>query len=427
MLELVSDFITAFINFLSVFFFAKIILQQKIHVKKYILILLMLFMSSLLLGMYYLNISTIKTIFCFIMVIILVKIVYSLDIIKSILLAFGFFVIQILSDIITINIFTLVFGKEQFYEVFAGGFFPSLSVLLLISFLALLLRKVIVRILNIRIKHKLIFIVIITFLCIIIVFYATFKYGTTTVDNLIGFFCLTMIIITLGYSFLQIYKNNKLTEEYDKLLEFIKKYEVEIDNQRILRHETKNQLLTIKSKIVDKDKNESIINYINEIIKEDKKVKHSEYAKFKSLPSNGIKGLFYFKVSLAQDKNIKVNVNISESIEKSFLGMLDGNSFNQIGKVLGVYLDNAIEGADTSDDKLMGIEVFTKEEDIVIIISNSYNANSKFIGRSTKGTGRGYGLLLANNIINSTKRLESFTEVTDSLYIKKLIIKNNHS
>ena len=47
----------------------------------------MLFMSSLLLGMYYLNISTIKTIFCFIMVIILVKIVITRgDIINNIVI-----------------------------------------------------------------------------------------------------------------------------------------------------------------------------------------------------------------------------------------------------------------------------------------------------------------------------------------------------
>jgi len=86
-------------------------------------------------------------------------------------------------------------------------------------------------------------------------------------------------------------------------------------------------------------------------------------------------------------------------------------------------LDNAIEGAEGSNDKIIGIEIFVKNDDIVIIFSNSYNANSKFIGRSTKGAGRGYGLVLASNIINSTKKLESFTEVTDSLYIKKLVIK----
>ena len=71
----------------------------------------------------------------------------------------------------------------------------------------------------------------------------------------------------------------------------------------------------------------------------------------------------------------------------------------------------------------MGIEIYVDDVDIVFIISNSYNSNSKLIGRSSKGNGRGYGLLLANKIVNRNKKLNAFTEITDGLYIKKLIIK----
>ena len=41
----------------------------------------------------------------------------------------------------------------------------------------------------------------------------------------------------------------------------MKEYEAEIEKQRILRHETKNQLLTIKSKIVDKNDEKQTIEY----------------------------------------------------------------------------------------------------------------------------------------------------------------------
>ena len=63
-----------------------------------------------------------------------------------------------------------------------------------------------------------------------------------------------------------------------------------------------------------------IIEYINEILDDNnKEIKHSEYAKLRFLPSNGIKGLFYFKVSEAIDKKIKVNINVSKSIDNSFI------------------------------------------------------------------------------------------------------------
>ena len=272
-------------------------------------------------------------------------------------------------------------------------------------------------------KYKLVFILVISLLCIIAIFFATFKLGTNSADKLLCIFSILVIVLVIGNSFLQAYKNNQLMLQYDNLLSFIKKYETEIDNQRMMRHETKNQLLTIKSKIIDKEKSTDIVDYIDEILNDDRKINHTEYAKLKYLPSNGLKGLFYFKMITAQENGIHVDVNIAKDIENGFLSKLDTNSFNQIGKVLGVYLDNAIESAEKTEKKLLGIETFTKNDDVIFIISNTYDPNVKKIGRSSKGPGRGYGLLLANSIISSNSRLSSSTEITPELYIKKLNIK----
>ena len=72
---------------------------------------------------------------------------------------------------------------------------------------------------------------------------------------------------------------------------------------------------------------------------------------------------------------------------------------------------------------MIGVEVFQDNDKIIFVISNSYNANQKMIGRTSKGPGRGYGLLLVNNIISNNDKLSSSTEITDDLYIKKLVIK----
>lgn len=277
--------------------------------------------------------------------------------------------------------------------------------------------------LTVKMKYKLVFILVISLLCIIAIFFATFKLGTNSADKLLCIFSILVIVLVIGNSFLQAYKNNQLMLQYDNLLSFIKKYETEIDNQRMMRHETKNQLLTIKSKIIDKEKSTDIVDYIDEILNDDRKINHTEYAKLKYLPSNGLKGLFYFKMITAQENGIHVDVNIAKDIENGFLSKLDTNSFNQIGKVLGVYLDNAIESAEKTEKKLLGIETFTKNDDVIFIISNTYDPNVKKIGRSSKGPGRGYGLLLANSIISSNSRLSSSTEITPELYIKKLNIK----
>ena len=118
----------------------------------------------------------------------------------------------------------------------------------------------------------------------------------------------------------------------------------------------------------------------------------------------------------AEKKGIKVSVNISKSIENSFLGNLETINFKQLTRIIGVYLDNAIEASYTSDDKKLGIEVYLIRSNIDIIISNTFNNNidTNKIGRtkfSTKGRNHGHGLLLAKSILNNSKIFEGKSEI----------------
>ena len=181
-----------------------------------------------------------------------------------------------------------------------------------------------------------------------------------------------MLLIEINL-LIQSYKNNQLTNKYDKLLEFIKKYEEELDNQRTMRHETKNQLLIIKSKIIDNDTQENIINYIDNTLKDNnKEIKHVIYAKLNLLPPNGLKGLFYFKISEARKLDINVDINISKNIKNSLLYNLTPITFNQLGKLLGILLDNAIEAAADTKNKIIGIEIYEENNKVKFIISNSF-------------------------------------------------------
>ena len=423
MLKIVSDFLGTFLNVLTCIVFSKIVLKDKIVIKKLQILLLIFIFSIFLQFLYYSNLMFLKTFVFFFFSAILFKFVYSIDNIKIIILDFLYFIILISSELLSIKFYSVLLGEDVFYNIIAGSILGNIAVLFPTIILSFLFKKIINKFLNIKVKYRIIFALLISFCCIVSLFYSTFKVGTSSMDKLIFIFYIAAVFLILGYCFVQFYENEKLTNQYDNLLSFIKKYEIEIDNQRILRHETKNQLLTIKSKIIDKEDSNSILNYIGVIIKDGRKVKHSEYAKLQYLPSNGIKGLFYFKISLAQDKGINVDVNISKNIENSFLKNLSSIEFNQIGKVLGVYFDNAIEAAERANKKLIGIEVFKDKDKIIFIISNTYNSNIKVFGRSSKGEGRGYGLLLVNNILNSNVRLSSITEITEELYTKKFIIK----
>lgn len=227
-------------------------------------------------------------------------------------------------------------------------------------------------------------------------------------------------------------ENSKIVEKYDKLLEFIKQYEIEVEEQRIIRHESKNQLITIKSKIINKEKTDKIVEYIDDLLKDHYTYKNEKYSKYQYLPANGLKGLFYYKSMEAEEKGIKLSINVSAQIENSFLENLNTDEFKQLGRLVGVYLDNAIEASAASKEKKLGIEIYKISEDIIIIITNTYNGNidKESIGNvkyTTKGKNHGYGLMLASKILNENSMFEAKRNITEKIYEQKLTIKNKNT
>lgn len=420
---MVSDYLGNIINIVSILVFSRIVLKQKSNIAWWKTLLMIILIAIVLQVFRYFDITIFKTCIMFVLFAVLVKLNFSMDISKTIILTFIYYIVLILADMISINLLSMILGEKEFYLSVAGGIIGSMVVFVITVLLSFIFRKLILKILNIKIRYRMLFVMIFSIVCIIALFYATFRLGTNSADKLLCIFSIFVLVLVIGNSFMQAYKNNQLILQYDNLLSFIKKYETEIDNQRTMRHETKNQLLTIKSKIIDKEKPTAIVDYIDTILNDGRKINHAEYAKLKYLPSNGLKGLFYFKMITAEEKGIHVEVSIAKGIEDGFLSKLDTNNFNQIGKVLGVYLDNAIESAEITKKKSLCIEAFTKTDEVIFVISNTYDPNIKKIGRSTKGVGRGYGLLLANSIISNNSRLSSSTEVTPEVYIKKLSIK----
>jgi two-component system sensor histidine kinase AgrC len=297
------------------------------------------------------------------------------------------------------------------------------------------MKNIIRKLINTKVENniKILIFSILIFICIGMFFY-TFANEYRIGHNFILYLVAMIVLVSVLFSLIkQTIENNKLTKEYDKLLEFMITYEKEIEKQRTLRHETKNEFLAIKGKIHDKQKNKEIIAYIDEILKDKIEVKQEEYAKFGFLPANGIKGLCYLKTQEAQDKGIKTSINISKRVENSNIYKLNIKEQRDLGKILGVFLDNAIEASLTSNDKKFSIEVYLNlEKECQIIISNSFEeeinldkmGNERF---STKGKTRGHGLLLVKHIIANNSKFSTNTKITGNLYTQTVTIKNSNS
>ena len=430
-MDLISDYVGTLISTICGVFFVNKILKIELKLKKPYVLLFCMLNSLIITACCVFKIVELKSIVGYFLYVILFRISFKFDKYKSFLIGFLYYILlfsgEILFFIVTSYLFKISGNKVyiDFGATLLGNFFVS-AICLSIGFL---LRKLMIKLLEKRIRNKLLAYWICILDCIVLFFLICFSTDTLNIETFLVLGMITVILIVIFVSFYQTYKNNELAVKYDKLLDFIKKYETEIDKQRTLRHETKNQLLTIKSKLIDKDKTDNVIKYIDEIINDnDMVICHSEYSRLKYLPSNGIKGLFYFKVSEANDRKISVNINISKEIKNSYISKLSPITFNQLGKILGIFLDNAIEGVELASEKQIGIEMYcNSDEEIIVIISNTYGpVKPKKAGvtvMSTKGNDRGHGLLLVRTIIASNKMFENETEITNDLYIQKLIIK----
>ena len=94
--------------------------------------------------------------------------------------------------------------------------------------------------------------------------------------------------------------------------------------------------------------------------------------KLKNVPQGGLKGLIYYKLQEMIKNKVKIFVDISPQLSK-----IDNKKFNSnledISKVIGVYLDNAIESVKNMDEKMIVIEFYLEDAYIVFSLSNTYN------------------------------------------------------
>lgn len=419
---------------LTLYIFGRIVIVNRRHKNIMIDVLILLGFILLNILVFKYTTGTIKTIITCLLYSSLFFSIFKIKLSKSIFTSIVYVILLVIPDLLILStaIYILGVSKEYYYSDFASSLLGNISVCLCLVIITYVLKKPLKKLINYNLStnKKIIVMSSITLVMLAIFFYnliKTFEFN----NNIITYLAIiVMLICILLYLFKQKIENEKISKKYDELLDVMKSYESDIEEQRTLRHETKNEFATIKCKLQDKENNKTIIEYIDSVIGEKEKAGSTKYSKFKYLPSNGLKGFFYYKFIEAEKKGINVSINISKQIENSFLKDIETKDFKDLARIIGVYLDNAIEASSTSEDKKLGIEMYLIKEKIEIIITNTFNneINLDKIGKesfSTKGKHRGHGLLLVNKILSENNMFEAKNEIRENIYIQSLKIKDN--
>lgn len=242
------------------------------------------------------------------------------------------------------------------------------------------------------------------------------------ISNLILLLSVIILVIMTIYNYINVIKK---TEKEEALLNFMSKYEKIIDEDRINRHEMLNNLLFLKS---FDDKNSSEYEQsLDELIKTYNK-KGIGVKNIYKLP-NGLKGIFYYKLSGLETEGFKLNINISNKLSNSFK-KLPHNEYIILYKIVGILLDNAVEAAEKSKDKYIGIDIYNEKSNIVIIIDNSFKGKiylNKINNKdyTSKGKNRGLGLFIVNKLLKESELIHLEQIIELNVFTSKIIIKKD--
>ena len=223
-------------------------------------------------------------------------------------------------------------------------------------------------------------------------------------------------------------KNNylKVNDKYNTTISSLREYEDILNKYRISNHENKNQLMTIRNMVKNKEKN--IVSYIDKVVENKLKDNETLFAKILVIPEGGLRGLVYSKSLLMKEKEINFEFSIDKAIHTTELIELGDETILDICKIMGVFLDNAIEAVEKLEEKFVDLEMSKEKERLFISVTNNYKGvididHIEEKGFTTKGENHGYGLPLVKELIAKNKLLKNEKMLTNDEFTQRLIIK----
>ena len=271
--------------------------------------------------------------------------------------------------------------------------------------------------------NKNVLIIVLGVLIIIINFLLMVPYYRIRTSYIVIFNAITIVV----YSFIvfKMFEEKsryiKMNNKYNMTNTTLKELEQNVTRLKITNHENKNQLLTIRNMIKKGEDGKSLIKHIENIV--NTKIKDDETLMFQTstITNSMISSIVYSKMLTMKENDVDVDLIISRDIKDLYLSDIPDELAVEVCKIIGVYLDNALEEVSKYEEKIINIEFYAEKKTLCIAISNNFEGEIDFEkmdnpGYTTKENGHGYGLSLAREIIESNDRLSSEREIKDNIF-----------
>lgn len=427
MLELIIKFLIALVMPISGFFVIKNLIDsdEKIYSVKNILIILGLCITNLLI--YTSDYRSYTTLLNFCFLIIGYKYIFNISFFQSLLLSvcvmlFSFFsealLYALLYSFLNENV-VRVFGITMLFSNLLIGI--MINLISLIPFVKKIIKNIFIKMDNYT-RFETIFVCIFWIIASSMLCYSISKESINSWGFWLSLAIEVVFILFMFNHFRDKDRYIGLNERFDDLYEYVQTMEESLDNEQMNIHEYKNQLSVIRSMT----NNKKIKDYIDSLVDEcpDDAKWNTE---LKNLPQGGLKGLLHYKLACAAKKNLNVLITVSPDTA-SVIKSLSLEEMKQLSRLVGIYMDNAMEAALDTEKKNVALEIYKIKDTVNIVISNSANIDEskvKMIGKkgfTSKGKGHGRGTYLAKKMLLHNKKFSASNSVVKDYYIERIII-----
>ena len=234
---------------------------------------------------------------------------------------------------------------------------------------------------------------------------------------------------TLTFSLLKQYlKNKEVVSKHQMLEEYLKTSADLIDKYSSTIHKYKNNLIVIKGYI--KSDIPEANKYIDSLLEKVEAKKYTWVKQLNHISIDSIRYIIYYKLSKAEECNLKIFVHVSKDIKDIDSKILYSNELGHILDILGEYFDNAIYASNESKERELNVDIFRSDNELIFNISNTFKGNLDLAlitknGYTTKGKGHGLGLYDIDKTIKNIGILSNKYEIIDNYFVTTLKVKLN--
>ncbi|WP_415066345.1 sensor histidine kinase [Lacrimispora sp.] len=255
-----------------------------------------------------------------------------------------------------------------------------------------------------------------------------YNYGVIALNGII-FLLLFIITVFLMYSVYKVaikeqtYKHRMA--QFENLRVYTERVESSYGAMRKFKHDYINILSTM-SEFINENDMEGLREYYEKSILP---ISHSftesdtKLGLLSCIKDTALKSLLSSKFIYMIETGIKLEIELQETIDELPLDCLD------LCRVIGIFLDNAMEAAMETEEKEVCFCMFYKDDDLYLVIQNTALplpyaiANLRSHEFSTKGENRGIGLFNVDMVLTNYKNVLWNTNYEEPYFTQELILK----